>query len=97
MVSNIQKLLLLFSPHQRGFLENSRVNKGLMKGLYMINQDVLPNSFSIFTMQNRKAKYYVRTRNYDILEDVTLMKVFQEKIVLIFPQQTLQEKSFFIW
>lgn len=33
----------------------------------------------------------------DILEDIALMKVFQEKIILIFPQHTLQEKSFIIW
>lgn len=30
----------------------------------MINQDAFYNLFSIFPIQNRKSKYYFRTRNY---------------------------------
>lgn len=30
----------------------------------MINQDVFHNLFSIFTIQNRKSKYYLIMRNY---------------------------------
>lgn len=44
--------------------ENSRTNKDPMKSLYMINQDFFHNLFSIFIIQNRKAEYYIRTRNY---------------------------------
>lgn len=71
--SHIQKYFLFLSSHQRWFLdslsrscilEKSRLNKDLMKGLSMINQDRIHILFSIFLIQNKKETYYLRTRNY---------------------------------
>lgn len=90
--------LLIFSPHQRWFLdslsrscvlENSRVYKDLMKGLWM--SFTTSSLFSQYRTQKQNIMSEIEIT--EILEDLSLAKVFQERLVLLFPQHTLQENN----